>query len=125
MSHFELAGSKASAMGRSAAASNHFAQDALYNTIVENNSTGEWVVAEIHDEHNGRYLVEWSGWPSKALWDWKSAEGLKEENGEWICSEVRMRCLHVYLGSNTLVTALRPWRVTFSAKDSARKLAPS
>ena len=34
------------------------------------------------------------------------------------------RCLHVYLRSNTLETALRPWRVTFSAKDSARKLAP-
>ena len=51
------------------------------------NESGDWVVAEIHDQDGEHYQVEYSGWLEKSRWVWLPANKLQDK-GKWTCSEV-------------------------------------
>ena len=82
-----VSGAKASTM-MAASTSSHAAQEALFGALVATNKSGDWVVAEIHDQDEEHYQVEYSGWPEKSRWVWLHAGKLQDEEGKWACSEV-------------------------------------
>jgi len=71
-----------------ASTSSHAAQEALFEALVATNESGDWVVAEIHDQDEEHYQVEYSGWPEKSRWVWLHAGKLQDKEGKWACSEV-------------------------------------